>query len=77
MRTVQITLDDELVVEVDNLAKRLQTSRSAFTRDALRSAIERHTTALLEEQHREGYRRQPVTMEEFSVWEAERAWGDE
>jgi metal-responsive CopG/Arc/MetJ family transcriptional regulator len=36
MRTIQMTLDDELVESVDKLVKELNTSRSAFTRDALR-----------------------------------------
>ncbi|MGD9227282.1 MAG: ribbon-helix-helix domain-containing protein, partial [Desulfobacterales bacterium] len=36
-----MTLDDELVESVDKLVKELKTSRSAFTRDALREAINR------------------------------------
>ena len=35
MRTVQLTLDEELIEQVDALAKRLGTTRSALTRDAL------------------------------------------
>ena len=34
MKTVQMTLDDELVREVDLLAKELNTTRSALTRAA-------------------------------------------
>ena len=41
MRTVQMTLDEELVVEIDKEIKRLRTTRSAFTRDALRAALRR------------------------------------
>ncbi len=41
MRTVQMTLDDDLVTTVDTIAKKLGTSRSAFMRDALRSALDR------------------------------------
>jgi metal-responsive CopG/Arc/MetJ family transcriptional regulator len=39
MKTVQMTLDDSLVEEVDRAAKDLGTTRSAFTRDALRAAL--------------------------------------
>jgi metal-responsive CopG/Arc/MetJ family transcriptional regulator len=55
MKTVQMTLDEDLVKEVDRLAKRLKTTRSAFAREALRLALERHKVADLERRHREGY----------------------
>ena len=55
MRTIQMTLDDELVESVDKLVKELNTSRSAFTRDALRAAVKSFYTGLKEEKHRQGY----------------------
>lgn len=76
MRTVQMTLDEELVAAVDEAAKRLGTTRSAFTRDALRSALGRIRTKELERKHREGYARKPVKRGEFSIWEGEQIWGD-
>lgn len=77
MRTVQMTLDEALVRRVDRVRKQLRQSRSAFTRDALRDYLARHTTAELERRHREGYERHPVAADEFSAWESEQAWGDE
>ena len=77
MRTIQMTLDDELVEAVDRVSKRLHTSRSSFTRKALREALSRYSQEQLEYQHRQGYERHPTSSEEFSVWEAEQAWGDE
>ena len=77
MRTVQMTLDERLVDDVDKLAKKLNTTRSAFTRDALRLAIQRHRVAEQERRHRKGYASRPVKAAEFGVWEAEQAWGDE
>ena len=77
MKTVQMTLDEDLVRAVDRVSKQLRTSRSAFTRKALREALSRYNTELLEEKHREGYELHPVSGEEFSVWETEQAWGDE
>ena len=76
MRTVQMTLDDELVVAVDRVAKRLRTTRSSFTRDALRAALDRVRVRELEEKHREGYRRKPVKKTEFAIWEREQVWAD-
>jgi metal-responsive CopG/Arc/MetJ family transcriptional regulator len=77
MRTIQMTLDDDLVESVDIAVKELNTSRSAFTRDALRNAINQLKTARLEEKHRKGYQRHPAGKDEFSVWEGEQDWGDE
>ena len=77
MRTIQMTLDDDLVKTVDNVSKQLHTSRSAFTRKALREALSRYNLEQLERKHRQGYERNPVPAEEFSIWETEQAWGDE
>ena len=41
MKTVQMTLDENLIVSVDKMAKRLGTTRSAFTRQALKTASEK------------------------------------
>ena len=76
MRTVQMTLDADLVAAVDKVARRLGTTRSAFARDALRAALRRLHERSLEQKHREGYRRRPVKRGEFSGWEAEQVWID-
>jgi metal-responsive CopG/Arc/MetJ family transcriptional regulator len=77
MKTVQMTLDEDLVRAIDQVAKQLHTSRSAFARMALREALERHNLRLLENKHRQGYEKKPVSPDEFSVWESEQSWGDE
>ncbi len=77
MKTVQMTLEEELVLEVDKAAKRAGTTRSAFTRDALRSALKTLRIKQLEKNHREGYKRMPVNRAEFTGWEGEQIWGDE
>jgi metal-responsive CopG/Arc/MetJ family transcriptional regulator len=75
MRTIQMTLDDELVTTVDRLVKQLKTTRSAFTRVALKNAIKQVNTEMLEKKHKKGYMKQPVDKDEFSVWESEQEWG--
>ncbi len=77
MRTVQMTLEERLVTEVDRVARRLGTTRSAFTRGALRDALRRLRVRELERKHRDGYRSKPVRKDEFKVWEGEQAWGEE
>jgi metal-responsive CopG/Arc/MetJ family transcriptional regulator len=77
MKTVQMTLDEELVEAVDRAAKELGTSRSAFTREALRNALDNLWVATLEKRHREGYIRYPVEPDEFGNWESEHVWGSE
>ncbi len=76
MRIVQMTLDEELLASVDEAAKKLNTTRSGFTRKALREALDRLTIRELEEKHRRGYERKPVRKGEFDIWEKEQEWGD-
>jgi metal-responsive CopG/Arc/MetJ family transcriptional regulator len=76
MKTVQMTLDESLVRAVDSAAKKLGTTRSAFTKGALRSALKEVHVKELESKHREGYKRKPVKHGEFSGWESEQEWGD-
>jgi metal-responsive CopG/Arc/MetJ family transcriptional regulator len=54
MKTVQMTLDDALVQEVDQVVKKLGTRRSAFTREALRAALVLVARAEMERRHRAG-----------------------
>ena len=41
MKTVQMTIDEDLIAQVDRAARRLKTTRSGFTRQALRDALKR------------------------------------
>ena len=77
MRTIQMTLDDDLVKRVDAIANELNTTRSAFTRKALRKAVKHYNIRRLELKHRQGYMAHPVNKDDFSVWEKEQKWGDE
>lgn len=71
MRTVKITLDQELLSSVDKTVREIKTTRSAFTRKALREALDRLRIAELERKHRLGYERQPPCEGEFDTWEKE------
>jgi metal-responsive CopG/Arc/MetJ family transcriptional regulator len=73
-----MTLDDELVATVDQVVKKLKTTRSAFARKALRNAIKQVNVIQLEKKHKKGYGQHPAAADktEFSVWESEQDWGD-
>ncbi len=77
MRTVQMTLEDDLLDSVDKAVRKLKTTRSAFTRNALREALNQLNVSRLEQKHRRGYKLHPANKSEFSVWETEQNWGDE
>ncbi len=76
MRTIQMTLDDDLVDEVDEVVKKLNTTRSAFARKALKNALRQENVKTLEKKHREGYERYPAGKTEFSAFESEQEWVD-
>ncbi len=76
MKTIQMTLDDELVKQVDKTVKKLKTTRSAFTRKALKNAIDSIRIKELEKKQIKGYLKHPTNKNEFSIWENEQDWGD-
>ena len=77
MRTVQMTLDDKLIASVDKAVKSLKTTRSAFTRIALRDALNSLNVRRLEDRHKKGYAAHPAKKNEFSARNDEQVWGDE
>ena len=77
MKAVQMTLEEELVAQVDRLVRKLKTTRSAFARDALRDALAKHRVGELEQKHRLGYQKHPVKSGEFDIWQTQQQWGDE
>lgn len=76
MRTVQVRLDDDLARKVDRAAAKLGTTRSGFTRDALKDALSKVERKEVERRHREGYEKHPVQAGEFDIWEDEQVWVD-
>ena len=63
MKTVQMTLDEHLVKAVDSAAKKLGTTRSGFTREALRSALKEVQAKELDRLYMEGHRSQPEDLD--------------
>jgi len=76
MKTVQITIEEDLAEDVDRAVAKLGTTRSGFTRNALRDALAKIEREELERRHRRGYEAHPVKAGEFDAWEDEQAWGE-
>jgi metal-responsive CopG/Arc/MetJ family transcriptional regulator len=76
MKTIQMTIDEALLDEVDATSAELGMNRSAFIREALRQAMEYYRVAELERQHAAGYARHPVEPGEFDLWQDEQQWGE-
>ncbi len=76
MKTIQMTIDEGLLQDMDKAVDEIGTNRSAFIRNALQMALRQLDLRKLEEQHAAGYRRHPVQPGEFDGWEDEQVWGD-
>ncbi len=76
METIQLTVDESLLAEVDRATRSLAMSRTAFVRVALELALRNQKTIALEQQHAQGYARHPVKADEFEEWESEQVWSE-
>lgn len=74
METVQIVLDKKLLQATDKAARRTKLNRSALVREALREHLQRLELRAKEERDREGYMKQPQSLDEVRMWEAEAVW---
>ncbi len=77
MKTIQMTIDEPLLYEVDQVILSLKTNRSAFIREALKLALQKYEIRKLEKRHAEGYAKYPVEKGEFDIWQDEQVWGAE
>ncbi|MHB0876974.1 MAG: ribbon-helix-helix domain-containing protein [Anaerolineae bacterium] len=78
MKTIQVTIEEPLLAEVDKVVEEMDTTRSAFLRDSLRQALHRIKIRQMELEEAEAYARQPQDLaEEIEPWEAIQDWGDE
>ena len=76
MKTIQMTLDEDLLNQVKKAIYELETNRSAFIRESLQYYLERLRIKKLEKRHRDGYLKHPVQTGEFDIWEDEQVWGN-
>ncbi|MDQ3930601.1 MAG: ribbon-helix-helix domain-containing protein [Chloroflexota bacterium] len=77
MKTIQMTIDESLLKEVDQATITLNTTRSAFIREALQAALRKHAILQMEQQHARGYKQHPVDEEELNDWMVVQVWENE
>jgi metal-responsive CopG/Arc/MetJ family transcriptional regulator len=75
MKTIQITIEEDLLQRVDLVTQMYGLARSQFIRKALEDTLRQLTIEELERKQAEGYLRQPATPNEFDVWDPEQIWG--
>lgn len=76
METIQLTLEEPLLAEVDRATRALAMTRAAFVRRALELALRNQNILALEQQHAQGYARHPSDPNEVSEWEMEQVWSE-
>jgi metal-responsive CopG/Arc/MetJ family transcriptional regulator len=76
MKTIQMTIDEKLLADVDRAVDEMGTNRSLFIRHALQSALRQHAIEKLEARHAAGYAAQPAAEDEIGEWLNEQVWGD-
>jgi len=74
MKTIQMTIDESLLQQVDQTVQDLKTTRSAFIRLALEQALRKYQVRRLEERDEAGYRTVPAIPSETDEWTSEQAW---
>jgi len=75
MKTIQMTIDEDLLRKVDEIIKQKKITRSAFIRESIVFYLKRKRILEMEKKHREGYEKKPVLQDEFQDWEDEQVWG--
>jgi metal-responsive CopG/Arc/MetJ family transcriptional regulator len=77
MKTIQMTIDEQLLEQVDEAVETLNTNRSAFIREALEQVLKEYRIRLMDEQVAEAYTRIPDDVSEVEIWREAQVWGDE
>ena len=76
METIQLTVDESLLAEVDKVTRSLAMTRAAFIHAALELALRNQKTIALEQQHAQGYARYPVEPTAIDEWDSEQVWSE-
>ena len=76
LKTVQITVPEQLLVKIDKAVADLKTSRSSFARQAFERTLFDLRLAQMERQDAEAYAHQTEAVDETAAWESVQDWGD-
>lgn len=76
METIQLTIDEALLAEVNQATSALQMTPSDFMTVALEKALQQREIIAKERQHALAYLAQPQQPEEIEEWQDEQEWGE-
>ena len=76
METIQLTIDEALLAEVQQATTALQMTPSDFIKVALERALQQREIIAKERQHAQGYLEHPQLPEEIEEWQSEQDWGE-
>jgi antitoxin component of RelBE/YafQ-DinJ toxin-antitoxin module len=76
MGTIQLTIDESLLAEVNRATNALQMTPSDFMRVALERALQQREIIAKKRQHAQAYLAQPQQPEEIEEWQDEQEWGE-
>ncbi len=74
MMTIQFSIGEFLLAEIDRVTQALAVTRDEFFRKALEMALRRNEIRILEQRDEEGYARHPVAPGVVDEWESVRVW---
>ena len=74
MKTIQITIDPDLLHQIDNDEEVKKKGRSAFLRQAVRYYLEKKRLNSISDKYRSGYSQGLVKKDDFTLWEDEQVW---
>jgi len=74
MKTIQITIDPELLHQIDTDEVSIKKGRSAFLRQAVRYYLEQKRLKLISEKYRSGYTQGLAKDDDLTIWKDEQVW---
>ena len=77
MKTIQVTIDEPLLLRLDKRARCEDFVRSAWIREVIADALWERDLAELNKQDREAYAAMPQTDEEITEWLEVQAWDED
>jgi Arc/MetJ family transcription regulator len=76
METIQLTLDESLMAEVQQATNALKMSNADFLKLAVERALRQRKIIELEIRDAKAYAEKPQTVEEIEEWQSEQYWDE-
>lgn len=76
METIELSIDESLLAEMQRATSALQMTPSDFMRVALERALQQREIIAKERQHAQAYMAHPQQPEEIGEWQDEQEWGE-